>query len=126
MSAFLDALAGSGYDGSETGGIGSVGVAQTDANGGGYFSGIAQSMAAIGTGALSKWVDLELYQKAMGMQPQPNLGTTQNGIFVRQAGLPTAGAVGAVQNQGATLLNLNALLPFVLVGVAVYVFTRNG
>lgn len=122
MSGYLDALSGAGFDGSESGGIGAVGAMATDASGGGYFSGVAQSMAAIGTGALSKWVDLELYRKAQGMQPMPVLGTTQNGVLIRNAGLPVSGNVGVVQNGtgGQTMLNLNALMPFLLVAAAVF------
>ncbi|OWQ83839.1 hypothetical protein CDN99_25575 [Roseateles aquatilis] len=115
MSAFLDSLSGAGYDGSDDGGIGDVGGSGTilgigGGSSGGYFSGALQSLTALGTGYLSRRLDIDLYGRAVqAQQPQPQLGTTQNQVLVG------AGARGQ-----PTMLNLNALLPFLLVGAVVF------
>lgn len=137
MSAFLDALSGAGYDGSEEGGLGQVGsgnvpitmAATAEAGGGGgagYFSGLLQSATALGTGYLAKRMDIDLYSRAAGAQAYPQLGTTQNGLLIRQAGVPQSGGVTQVAGRpaGATLLNLNALLPYLLVAGAVFFIAK--
>lgn len=135
MSAFLDALSGAGYDGSEDGGIGQVGSldnplttaanAEAGGGGGGYFSGLMQSVSALGTGYLQKRLDIDLYSRAVGAQPQPTLGTTQNGVLIRAAGVPQPGGVSQIAGRGgATLLNLNALLPYLLVAGAVFFIAK--
>lgn len=128
MSAFLDSLSGAGYDGSEDGGIGDVGSAdnptttsQTSA-GGGYFSGFLQSMTSLGTGYLAKRMDIDLYSRFQGAQPYPQLGTTQGPLILGGAGVPRPGGV-QMQRQ-PTLLNLNALMPYLLIAGVVFVIAR--
>ena len=121
MSACLDALSGAGYDGSDDGGIGDVGGSTILGIGGGgsgggsdFYSGLVQSVTALGTGYLSRRLDIDLYGRAVqAQQPQPQLNTTQSQLLVG------AGARGQ-----PTMLNLNALMPFLLVGVAVFVIMK--
>lgn len=136
MSAYLDSLSGAGYDGSEDGGIGQVGsadnpltmaaTAEAGGGGGGYFSGLLQATTALGTGYIAKRLDIDLYSRAVGAQPQPQLGTTQNGVLIRAAGVPQPGGISQVSGRsgGATLLNLNALMPYLLVGAAVFFIAK--
>lgn len=120
MSAFLDALSGAGYDGSDDGGIGDVGGSGTilgiggGSGGSDYFSGALQSLTALGAGYLSRRMDIDLYGRAVqAAQPQPQLNTTQGQLLVG------AGARGQ-----PTLLNLNALMPFILVAAVVLVVVK--
>lgn len=120
MSAFLDALSGAGYDGTDDGGIGNVGGSGTILGIGGgsggtdYFSGVLQSITSLGTGYLSRRMDIDLYGRAVqAAQPQPQLGTTQGQLLVG------AGARGQ-----PTMLNLNALMPFLLVAAVVFVVVK--
>lgn len=129
MGAFLDSLSGAGYDGSEGGGIGDVGggdnplTVSATSDGGGYFSGLMQSMTSLGTGYLAKRMDIDLYSRAVGAQAYPTLGTTQNGVLIRGAGVPQPGGVTQVAG-GSTLLNLNALMPYLLVAAAVFFIAK--
>lgn len=131
MSAFLDSLSGAGYDGTEGGGIGDVGSADNPlttpatASSGGYFSGLLQSATSLGTGYLAKRMDIDLYSRAVGAQAYPTLGTTQNGVLIRGAGVPQPGGVTQVAGRGGqTLLNLNALMPYLLVSGAVFLIAK--
>jgi len=119
MSAFLDSLSGAGYDGTDDGGIGDTGSSTTLGIGsssgvGDFFSGAFQSLTALGTGYLSRRMDIDLYGRAVqAQQPQPQLGTTQGQILVG------AGARGQ-----PTMLNLSALLPFLMVGLVVFMVAK--
>lgn len=124
MSAYLDSLAG-GYDGTETGGVGDVAptMTATDSNGGGYFSGTLQSLTSLGTGYLARRMDIDLMTRIQGAMPQPNIYGTQSPLIVGARGAPLA-SQGQLQGQQPMLLNLNALLPFLLVGGVVFMIAR--
>lgn len=122
MSAFLDAQTDGGYDGSLDGGIGDTASnwtyqASPEPS---YFTGALQSLTSLGTGYLARRIDIDLYSRAQ--QATPYMQGTQNQLLVSGAGVPRP---GGIQPVGApTMLNLNALLPFLLVGGAVFLLAR--
>lgn len=122
MSAYWDSLSGAGYDGSEGGGVGDIAptTTATDSNGGGYFSGLLQSFSALGTGYLAKRMDIDLYARAQGAMPYPGQAGVANQLYYSGKGVPMAG--GPVQQQG--WLNLSALMPYLLVGGAVFLIAK--
>jgi len=100
MSQYLDYVSGESY-GSEAGSALSVGGGtELAANGGGYFSGLLQSMTALGTGYLARRVDIDLQRRLSGNQPQVVLPTTQQGIGVQRANPPQPGGVSALTGGG--------------------------
>lgn len=106
-----------------------VTTAATSDGGGGYFSGAMQALTALGTGYVSKRMDIDIAGRVQNAGVMPTLRTTQNGVLVQQAGIPQAGGVSAVVGQasnGQTVLNLSALLPFMIVGGLVWIATRAG
>jgi hypothetical protein len=126
MSAYLDSFSGAGYDGSDDGGIGAYGIVapQTDGAsvmdgvGANYFSGALQTLTSLGTGYLSKRLDVDLQSRIYGSQPLPRIGTTQNPI-------PGYGTVVRnPQGQQVAQLNLSALMPIVLVGLGAYFIAK--
>lgn len=124
MSALLDSLTPGGYDGSADGGIGdSSGSYFTyggnSSGGGDYFSGLLQNLTALGTGVISRYADIELAKKAIGTMPYPGLGTTQNPI----GGYGQVGRNPVTGQQYATL-NLSAMMPILLVGLAVFFIAK--
>jgi hypothetical protein len=121
MGAAIDALTEGGYGeyGVVTPTTDSASVA--DGIGANYFSGALQTLSSLGTGYLSKRLDIDLTNRIYGMQPLPRLGTTQNPI----------GGYGQVvrtpQGQQVAQLNLSALMPLVLVaGLAFLIARRKG
>ena len=123
---FPDAFAGAQHARGEIGTADDAGTTASTGAATPWFSGALQNLATMTTGALSRWVDIELQAKAAGLQPQPVLGTTQGPVLLQRAGVPQPGGVSAIATQqgGATLLNLNALLPFVLVGLGAWFLAR--
>lgn len=131
MSGFWDSYSGAGYDGTEDGGIGDVGASSTPSTGAattdagsGWWSGTLQSLTALGTGYLAKSLDIDLYRKAQAATPYPGLGTTQGQIILGGAGVPRSG--GLTGQQQPTLLNLNALMPYLLIAGVVFFIARKG
>lgn len=121
MSAFLDSLSGAGYDGTEAGGVGDVAaLGAVEANGGGYFSGALQSLSALGTGYLSRRMDIDLTQRLYSSMPQPQIYGTQGRVLAVGAN----GAPLAATTQQGTMLNINALLPYLLIAGAIYFVAR--
>lgn len=103
-------------------------TAQT-ADGGGYVSGSWQALAALGTGYLARRLDVDIATRVQEAGVLPTLQTTQNGVVLSQVGVPQPGGVGAVVGtgaNGATTLNLSALLPFLIVGGLVFAAARMG
>ncbi len=132
MGAFWDSISGAGYDGTEDGGVGDVGsgnspqvISASSDGGGGFWSGALQVATTLGTGYLAKRMDIDLYSRAQAAQPYPVLGTTQGPLFMGGAGVPRPGGVSLGQRP-PTLLNLNALLPFLLVGGVVFMLAKKG
>jgi hypothetical protein len=135
MSAFWDSISGAGYDGTEDGGVGDVGssdsppiVGANSGGGGGFWSGALQAATTLGTGYLARRMDIDLYSRAVAAQPYPTLGTTQGPLFMGGAGVPRPGGVNLANGvRQPTLLNLNALMPFLLVGGVVwFIAARKG
>lgn len=125
MSAFLDMVSGAGY-GSEVGGQGDVGGGDaTTGNGGGYFSGLLQTLTTTGTGYLARRIDIDLQRRVAGFQPQVALPTTQAGVGVQRANPPQPGGVAALAG-GGTVLGLPPWALLVGVGVLVFALTRKG
>ncbi|MDN3544657.1 hypothetical protein QWZ02_09375 [Kinneretia asaccharophila] len=127
MGAFWDSISGAGYDGTEDGGVGDVGandspqvIAARSDGSGGFWSGALQVATTLGTGYLAKRMDIDLYSRAQAAQPYPTLGSTQGPLFMGGAGVPRPGGVSLGQQRPPTLLNLNALMPFLLVGGVVW------
>lgn len=121
MSAFLDSLSGAGYDGSEAGGIGDVAAGgAVDSNGGGYFSGALQSLTALGTGYLSRRMDIDLTQRLYSSMPQPALYGTQGRVLAVGAN----GAPLAASTAQGTMLNINAMLPYLLIAGVIFFVAR--
>jgi hypothetical protein len=119
MSALLDSLTSGGYTGDTT----DTGVG---ASSGAYYvqspvdssSGYFQQLAALGTGALSRYIDYDLQRRMIGSMPQPMIGTTQN---------PVGGYAGVTRTQNGqqvASINLSALMPLALVAVAVFLLAR--
>jgi hypothetical protein len=121
MSAYFDSLSGAGYDGSEGGGIGDVAAnGAVDANGGGYFSGALQSITALSTGYLARRMDIDLQSRYFNSMPQPALAGNQGRILAVGAnGAPLAAATP----QG-TVLNISAMLPYLLIVGVIYMVAR--
>ena len=119
MSALLDSLTDGGY-GDSYGSVGptSDGMSVADGIGANYFSGALQTLTSLGTGYLNKRMDIDLSQRLYGSQPLPRLGTTQNPV----GGYGTV--VRTSQGQQVAQLNLSALAPLLLVGVAAYFIAR--
>jgi hypothetical protein len=86
-----------------------------------YGVGTLQTLMTLGTGYLSKRLDVDLAHRASGAQVMPGLRTTQNGIggygqFVKAPG-----------GQAVAQLNLSALLPlFLVAGAAWFLATKRG
>lgn len=107
MGARLDYLSGAGY-GSEAGTTGDVdGRDAVSDTGGGYFtagsygSGLLQSITALGTGYLSRRLDIDLARRVEGMQPEVRLPTTQQGIGMQRVNPPQPGGVSMLaRNDG--------------------------
>jgi hypothetical protein len=117
MSAFLDSLTPGGY-----GDVGPTSDAASvnDGVGANYFSGALQTLTTLGTGYLSKRIDIDLMQRAYGTQPIPHLGTTQNPI----GGYGTV--VRTPQGQQVAAVNLSAVMPLFLVGLVAFFLARRG
>jgi hypothetical protein len=131
MDAYLDYVSGASY-GSEVGSPSNVGGDQTvAANGGGYFSGLLQTMTTLGTGYLARRVDIDLQRRLSGSQPVVSLPTTQQGIGVQRANPPQPGGISALAggNRGGGMFGMP---PWMLwagvagVGVVVYMLARRG
>lgn len=128
MGALLDSLSGAGYDGSEEGGVGDVGDGNSPLNisntspaqGGGFMSGLFQTATALGSGYVARRMDIDLYTRAQGAMPYPGQTGTAPGILMGGKGVPGPG--GTMQTP--TLLNLSALMPFLLVGAVVFFVAR--
>lgn len=126
MSAFLDMVSGAGY-GSEVGAQGDVGgVDATAPNGGGYFSGLLQTLTTTGTGYLARRIDIDLQRRLAGQQPQVMLPTTQQGIGVQRANPPQPGGVAALAGGGGGMFGLPAWALLAGVGLVVYMLARKG
>lgn len=112
MSAAIDALTAGGY-----GDAWSSGVSGYSDGGGDYFSSALQSLTSLGTGYLSKRLDIDLATRLYGSQPQVRLPTTQNAI----------GGYGTVvrTNQGSIAqVNLSLIGPLLLVAVVAYFIAK--
>lgn len=126
MSAAIDALAGltgAAYTGGDDyGAIGAMTDSDSVQNGIGanYFSGALQTLTSLGTGYLSKRLDIDLHSRLQGSQPLPRLTTTQNPI----GGYGTV--VRAQNGQQVAQLNLSLLAPIVLVGIVAYLIAKKG
>jgi len=115
MGALLDSLTEGGYGDTDNQVQTLSGSAST---GGATFTGILQQLAATGTGYLSNRLDVDIANRLYGNQAMPRLNSTQNpqnqyGNVVRT---PNGGSVAQI--------NLNAVLPLVLVGGLVFFFAR--
>lgn len=120
MSALIDSMTTGGYGGysDEDDGVGASSGAYYAGTGTNFAAGMFQSLTALGTGYLSKRMDIDLQTRIAGAQPYPGLRTTQNGI----------GGYGAVTRtptgQSVASFNLSALMPLALVGLVVYFVAR--
>lgn len=89
-------------------------------SGSSFFSGALQTLTTLGTGYLSKRLDVDLTKRVYGAQAMPRLGTTQNPI----------GGYGAVvrtpQGQSVAQINLSTVLPLLGVALVVYMLARRG
>lgn len=92
----------------------------SDSGSGGYFSGALQTLTALGTGYLSKRMDVDLTKRVYGTQSFPRLGTTQNPI----GGYGTV--VRTPQGQSVAQVNLSMVLPLVGVALVVFLLARRG
>jgi hypothetical protein len=123
MSALIDSLMPGGYTGDPANdGIGDSSgsyfvQAPTDTN---YLAGTIQNMMTLGTGYLARSLDIELQRKAVGMQPIPNLRTTQNGVggYAQVVKSPTG--------QQYAQINLSAIIPLLIVGAIAFFLARKG
>lgn len=122
MSAYLDALAGATYDGSDYGTVSQPSDSASVQGGIGadYFIGALQTLTSLGTGYLSKRIDIDLNSRVYGGQPIPRVGTTQNPI----------GGYGTVvctpQGQQVAQLNLSLLGPLLMVAAVAWFVARRG
>lgn len=123
MGAFLDSLTDGGYDG--TGSYGVVAPTSDSASvtsgvGADYFSGALQTLTSLGTGYLSKRIDIDLMGRVYGTQPQPRLPTTQNPV----GGYGTI--VRTPQGQQVAQVNLSLIGPLVLVAAIAFFLAKKG
>ncbi|MFN3812156.1 MAG: hypothetical protein ACK4S6_16245 [Roseateles asaccharophilus] len=122
MGALIDSMTGGGYDGSADGGVGdsSGAIIASNSDAGGYLSGALQTLSTLGSGYLSRRLDIDLQKRYYSTMPMPNLPSTQNGL----------GGYGQVvrgpNGQQLATLNLSAIMPLILVGVAVFMFAKKG
>ena len=117
MSAFLDALAGATYSGDED--LSEVTPSAPGGAGYGGSSGFFQSLTALGTGYLSKRLDVDVQRRVQGAQPAPSQAGT--GPYVSYRGGGVNEPAGSMSISG---LNLAGILPWVLLGVAAFVVLR--
>lgn len=94
MSAYLDSLSGSGYDGSETGGIGSVGTTMAGER---PFSesAFAQFGASTLFGYLNRRLDIDLQRRVYGGMPTPEQRGSAPVIGYGGRGVPMPAQPGA-------------------------------
>lgn len=122
MSALLDSLTVGGYDGSADGGIGTSGytvyptVSTGNAAGGDFWSGLLQTSATLGTGYLTRLMDIDLTKKYVNSMPQATVSGTQNPVQY--------GAVVKANGQQYATLNLSQIMPLLLVAAVVFVVAK--
>jgi len=130
--SFLDDALGGLFSGSDDapsisdallqGGGGSNGPDNADfaaqPSGANYGTGLLQSLTTLGTGYISKRLDVDLQQRIAGNQPIPGLRTTQNGIggYGQVVRTPQGGTVAAV--------NLSAVMPLILVAAVAFFLAK--
>lgn len=117
MSQFLDALAGAVYD--DGGAMPDVTPSDPGQGGYGGSSGFYQTLTALGTGYVSKRLDVDIQRRVQGAQPMPSQAGT--GPYVSYGGM---GVPQGARPMSAAGLNLAGVLPWALLGLAAFLVLR--
>lgn len=123
MGSALDFLnAGNPFagDGGDAGGDPDGSGVTTVDSGAGWGTGLLQSLTTLGTGYLSKRLDVDLQQRVTGNQAFPQLRTTQNGLGGYGTVVRTPGGAQVAQ------VNLSAIMPLALVALVAYFMAKRG
>lgn len=117
MSARLDYLAGGGQEGYT--GIPDAAVSPVGVQGGDWSSGLLQAVTTLGTGYLSKRIDIDLSRRLYGGMPMPGYepNGTYPGAFYGPGG-------AAMQRRPAATSSLGGLLPYLIGAAVVFVVLR--